>query len=76
MYTNYQLTNCKAKCQLMLETERTSNNSHPEGFHVYLVITLQVPCYVQAERSARLEQEGYDQVASLVVNEVSASGTR
>lgn len=27
----------------MLEAERTSNNSHPEGFHVYLVITLQVP---------------------------------
>ena len=33
-------------------------------------------CYVQAERSARLEWEGYDQVASLVVNGASASGTQ
>ena len=35
-----------------------------------------MPCYVRAERSARLEQEGYDRVASLVVNEAFASGTR
>ena len=33
-------------------------------------------CYVWAERSARLEWEGYDQVASLVVNGASASGTQ
>ena len=33
---------------------------------------MRVQCYVRAERSARLEQEGYDQVASLVVREASA----
>ena len=33
-------------------------------------------CYVQAERSTRLEQEGYDRVAWLVVNGASASGTQ
>ena len=33
-------------------------------------------CYVRVERSARLEQTGYDQAASLVANEASASGTR
>ena len=33
-------------------------------------------CYVRAERPAQLEQGGYDQVALLVVNEASASGTR
>ena len=32
-------------------------------------------CYVRAERLARLEQEGYDRVALLVVNEASALGT-
>ena len=29
-------------------------------------------CYVRAERSARLEQEGYDQVALLAVSGASA----
>ena len=33
-------------------------------------------CYVRAERSARLEQEGYDRVALPVVHGVYASGTR
>ena len=33
-------------------------------------------CYVRAERSAWLEQEGYDQVTLLVVNGASASGTQ
>ena len=33
-------------------------------------------CYVRAERSARLELRGYDQVALLVVDGASASGTR
>ena len=31
-----------------------------------------IQCYVWAERSTRLEQEGYDQVASLVECEASA----
>ena len=35
----------------------------------------QSSCYVQAERSTRLEQEGYDQVALPIVNGASASGT-
>ena len=33
-------------------------------------------CYIQVERSARLEWEGYDQVVWLVENGVSVSGTR
>ena len=33
-------------------------------------------CYVRAERSARLEQEGYDQVTLPFVTWVSASGTQ
>ena len=33
-------------------------------------------CYVRVERSARLEQAGYDQVALPVVNGAYASGTR
>ena len=32
-------------------------------------------CYVQVERSARLEQGGYDQVTLPIVNGASASGT-
>ena len=33
-------------------------------------------CYVWVERSARLEQGGYDQVSWLTVNGASASGTQ
>ena len=33
-------------------------------------------CYVRVERSARLEQAGYDQVALPIVNGASVSGTR
>ena len=33
------------------------------------VWTIGLGCYVRAERSARLEQRGYDQVASLAVHE-------
>ena len=33
-------------------------------------------CYVRVERSTRLEQAGYDQVALPVVNGASASGTQ
>ena len=39
-------------------------------------MALLTKCYVQAERSTRLEWEGYDQVALPVVNGASASGTR
>ena len=35
-------------------------------------ITSEPVCYVRAERSTRLEQEGYDQVSSLVGREASA----
>ena len=34
------------------------------------------PCYIRAERLARLELGGYDQVALLVGDGASASGTR
>ena len=39
-------------------------------------VTSQLKCYVRAERSARLELKGYDQVVWLIVNEAGVSGTR
>ena len=47
----------------------TKSNTHPLFTNCHL-------CYVRAERSARLELEGYDLAVWLVVNEASASGTR
>ena len=43
---------------------------------VVVVVAIEIlQCYVQVEHSAQLEQAGYDQVASLIVDEACALGT-
>ena len=71
----------KGQIPVTLTTSLTCNHAH-EDVDLGIIATdtplhrnpdnPQLPypfCYVQAERSARLEQEGYDQVTSPVVHE-------
>ena len=44
---------------------------------VVVVVAIEIlQCYVRVEHLARLEQAGYDQVASLIVDKACALGTR
>ena len=46
------------------------------GFELTYYLGCALKCYDWAERSTRLEWEGYDRVALLAVSKVSALGTR